>query len=116
MATREAPFMAPLVCDPSLDIQATGVLRRHYLLSKLEWVEFMWSEELVPLQESALRHMAERGSKFSVSSSVKGISGRLRRGNNLGGLEKAMADDRQGGGGEVNPRECWFTMETSPME
>lgn len=116
VAARGVPFMAPSFCDLSLDIQATRVFGRHSPLRKLEWVELLWSEELAPLQKSALRHMAEMGFKFSASSSAEGISRRLRSGNNLGGLEKAAVDDRQGGGEEVNPGERWFTMETSPAE
>lgn len=116
VAARGSPFMAPSADKPSLDNHAVEMFGHHFLLSKLEWVELPWSEELAPLQESTLRHMAEMGSKFIASSSVEQISGRLRRGSNSGGLEKAVADERQGGGGEVNLGERWFTMETSPVE
>lgn len=56
--------------------------------------------------------MAELGSKLSASSSAEGNCGRFRRGGSSGGPEKVTMDDRQGRGGEVNPGEHWFTMET----
>lgn len=108
--------MAPSVGVTSLGIQATGVSGRHSLLSNLEWFALMWSEEPAPWQESALRHMAETGSKVSVSSSTEGISGRLKQGTSSGNPGKATVEDRQGRGREVNLGERWFIMETSLTE
>ena len=70
----------------------------------------------MPLQESALRHMVKPGSKLNASSSAKGNYGRFRRGSSSSGSEKVAVDDRQGRGGEANPGEHWFTMETSSVE
>jgi hypothetical protein len=34
----------------------------------------------------------------------------------MGNLEKVAVEDSHGGGREVSPGECWFTMETSSEE
>lgn len=99
VVARGVPFIAPLDCDPSYDKHAAGKSGRHSSLGNLEWVEKLWSEESAPLQELALRHMAEPRSKLSASSSAEGNCDRLRRGSSLGGPEKAAVDDRQGRGG-----------------
>lgn len=59
VAAKGEPFMPPSIGDPSLDIQATRGSERHYCLHNLERFALLWSEEPVPLQESALRHMVE---------------------------------------------------------
>lgn len=76
----------------------------------------LWSEKHAPPQVLSLRQMVEPISKFSVGSSAEGNCGRFRRGSNSGSSEKVAVDDRQGGGGEVNLGECWFNLETSPVE
>lgn len=103
-------------CDPCHNKPIDGKSGRHSSFGSMEWVTSLWSEKLEPPQVLALRQMVEHGSKYNAGSNIEGNCGRFRRGSSSGSLEKASTDDRQDGGGEINPGECWFTLETSPAE
>ena len=106
---------------PSVDMfksynLGSGFLGRHSMLRILVSFASLWLEEPTSELLLAFRPMVTIGSKAYASSYAEGNNGRFRRHTSEGNLERLEAEGTYGGGQEMSPGECWFTMETSPTE
>lgn len=108
--------MAPSGDEFDCYILSSGYLWGHSLQGTWKNFALVWLEEFGPALLLALRLMAATGSKVCASSSAEGNSGRVRWRPSMGNQEKAEADSSHGGGREMSPGECWFTMENSSAE
>ena len=116
MESSRMPFMAPLVCDPCLNILANEESWWHSSPGSFVSVMTLCVEEVSPPQCLALWKMAERGSNYSAGATTDGSGGRFKRGSGSSSPKKTTVEVHQGGGGEANPGERWFNLETSPAE
>ena len=112
---RGMPLMDPSVSKFSY-IPSINFSGWHSLPRTLESFASLWLEEPTSEQLLVLRPVVIMGSKAYMSSSVEWNNGRYKRCPNVGNLEKAEAEGSHGGGREMSPGECWFTMETSLVE
>ena len=116
VASRGAPFMVPLVCAPNLHTTEETKFGKNSAIDRSVWVMVWGPEELLPPQWSTRRRMVNHGSSLSDGVTTARNGGRPRRGSSSGSLDKMAKETRQGMGGEVNPGERWFNLETSPSE
>jgi hypothetical protein len=98
VASNGVPFMAPLVCDPCLNIPSDEATWQCSSLGSFELITSLHQRVYLPSQSLDLRLMVECSLKLSDGSTDHGNCGRCRWGSGSRGLERNAAEARQGGG------------------